>query len=597
MPPQPQTATTLLDCLAWHAARTPDRLAYKFLPDSGEPYALTYRQLQDRVRGLAIQFHAVADVGDRALLLYPPGLEFIAAFLGCLAAGVVAVPTYPPRRNRKIERVQGIMADCTPRLVLTTSSVLTLLDGTWLQAAGITNVLATDTVEAREVHTRPLPELRPEMTAYLQYTSGSTGTPKGVIITHGNIISNEVTIQHNSGYTPDSVMTCWLPLFHDFGLIGGVLQPLFVGFPSILFSPTSFVQEPVRWLRAVTDYRVTTTGAPNFAYEHCVRRITDEQKRGLDLSSLKVMKNGAEPVRAETLDRFAEAFAGCGFRPAMFLPCYGLAEATLFVSGGPPEDPPRRLWVGATALEAGRVEPAPVATPGARCLVSCGRLGYETRVVVADPEARAELPPGRVGEVWVKSAGVGRGYWNRPDDTRDTFQNYLAGGDGPFLRTGDFGFLDGGELFVTGRGKDLIIIRGRNIYPQDVEALVERVIPFAEPNGCAAFGAEADGEERLAVAVEADRELVRAVRAAEKGRAASGPSGPEGPPPSLAALDALIDRLRQAVRDELEVSVHAIAFVRPGAFPRTSSGKVQRRACREGLLDGTLDVVHKWRAD
>ena len=355
----------------------------------------------------------------------------------------------------------------------------------------------------------------------------------------------------------------WLPPFHDMGLIGNLLQPLFVGFPATLFSPGAFLRDPAQWLRTITACRATVSGAPNFAYDHCVKSIAEEQKQGLDLRSWAVAYNGAEPVRADTLARFSAAFAGQGFRPEAFFPCYGLAESTLFVSGGPPGRP--------------RV---------ARSPVSSGRLAEGTRVVIVDLATRIACPPGSVGEVWTASASVAQGYWGRPQETSDTFEARLADtGEGPFLRTGDLGFLLDGELSITGRLKDMIDIRGRNLYPHDVEAAVERVLPFLEANACAAFGIEAGGEERLAVVIEADRHLVRRTREAEQRRTAGD-----------AESDALIARVRQAVDDEFEVAVHAVAFVRPGGFPRTSSGKVQRQACREAMLAGKLDLLFGWQA-
>jgi acyl-CoA synthetase (AMP-forming)/AMP-acid ligase II len=559
-----------------------------YLREDWEADSRTFGELERRVCGLAAWLRSHAAPGDRALLLYPAGLEFIEAFLGCLAAGVIAVPAPPPCRNHKRDRLHGILNDCGPRLVLTTASELPKVGAAFLHGVGPAAVLATDGREVQGTGPFPCPHAHPDVVAFLQYTSGSTGAPKGVAITHRNIVGNAACIQHSSGHDTSSVMACWLPLFHDFGLVGGVLQPLFVGFPSILFSPAGFLRDPARWLRILTEYRVTSAGAPNFAYDLCVRHVTEEQKRTLDLSRLKTLKNGAEPVRGETLDRFARAFAGCGFRPRVFEPCYGLAEATLFVTGGLREGGPRRLWVDADALEHDEVVAAPADAPGTRCLVSCGRPGRGTRLVVVDEATRGELPPERIGEVWVQSSGVGRGYWNRLAETRDTFHNHLAGGDGPFLRTGDLGFLDGGELFLTGRRKDLIIYRGRNLYPQDIEAALDRLVPLAQRNACAAFGVEVDGGEWLALVLEADRALVRAVRAASSAR--------QGPAEAESDLKALVRRVREAVEEQFRAPVHSVTFVRPGTFPRTSSGKVQRRACRVGLQRGALDVVYHWQA-
>ncbi len=553
--------------LCRHAQDRPDRPIYQFLRDDGETQTLTFGELHRRVLGLAVVFQEHASQGERAILLYPPGLEFIEAFLACLAAGVVAVPAYPPRRNRNGDRLRAILDDARPRLILTTARTLPLLEGEEAISASGAVCLATDGIADRPIESWQPPRIQGDTIAFLQYTSGSTGTPRGVIVTHGNLSANERAIEAGFRNTPDSVLVGWLPPFHDMGLIGNLLQPLFVGFPATLFSPGAFLRDPAQWLRAITACRATVSGAPNFAYDHCVKSITEEQKQGMDLSSWAVAYNGAEPVRADTLARFAAAFAEQGFRAEACFPCYGLAESTLFVSGGPP---------GRSRVVRG--------------LVSCGRLAEGTRVVVVDPATLTARPPGSVGEVWTSSASVAQGYWNRPQETQDTFGACLADtGEGPFLRTGDLGFLVDEELYITGRLKDMICIRGRNLYPQDVEAAVERVLPFLEANACAAFGVEVTGEERLAVVVEADRHLVRRIREAEQKRTPGDAASPR-------ELDALIGQVRQAVNDEFEVAIHAIAFVRPGGFPRTSSGKVQRRACREGMLAGTLDPVFAWQA-
>ncbi|HEY7424837.1 MAG TPA: fatty acyl-AMP ligase [Gemmataceae bacterium] len=557
VPPSPDE--TILDRLRTHAQTQPDRLAYRFLHDDEESDTLTFGQLDRRARALAAHFREHAALGDRALLLYPPGLEFIEAFLGCLAAGVIAVPAYPPRRNRKDERLQTIAEDARPRLILTTRQILPRIETSEL---GNINSLATDAIEAESDSNGPLPNIAGDRVALLQYTSGSTGTPRGVIVTHGNLMANERAIQAAFRHTPDDVVVGWLPVFHDMGLIGNVLQPLSVGFPAILFSPISFLREPVRWLRAISMYRGTTAGAPNFAYDHCVRSISEEQKQGLDLRSWSVAYNGAEPVWAETLDRFAEAFGGCGFRRAAFFPCYGLAEATLFVSGGPAHRELRRRCVEPSALEAGQVVAAE--PPGGRWLVSSGRAAEETKVVAVDSTTRTAVPDGRVGELWLSSPSVAAGYWGRDEETRTIFGNYLASGEGPFLRTGDLGFLDGGEVFVTGRLKDLIIIHGRNHYPQDIEQTVQSVHPGLRGGGGAAFEIHEDGQPRLVIVQEVERRC--------------------------RDLDptCLLGDVRQAVAERHELHVHDVVLLEPGSLPMTSSGKVQRHACRLGYEQGTL---------
>jgi acyl-CoA synthetase (AMP-forming)/AMP-acid ligase II/7-keto-8-aminopelargonate synthetase-like enzyme/fatty-acid desaturase/acyl carrier protein len=579
-----QNQETILDRLAAHCQTQPDRLAYRFLREDAAADTRSFAELDRRVRGLAAQLRERAAPDERALLLYPPGLEFVDAFLACLAAGIIAVPAFPPRRNRNAERLRAIVEDARPRLLLTTRQLLPTVEASELGNVSGLVCLATDDLSGEAGNHGPLPNISGDTIALLQYTSGSTGTPRGVVVTHKNLTANELAIQAAFRHTRDSVGVNWLPVFHDMGLIGNVLQPLFVGFPSILLAPDSFVREPVLWLRAITKYRATTAGAPNFGYEHCVRNITEEQKQDLDLGSWTVAYNGAEPVRAETLDRFTESFGGCGFRREAFFPCYGLAEATLFVSGGPPSEQPRLRCVQPSALEAGRVEA--VESDG-RWLVSSGRRAEGTKVVAVDPATRTAVPEACVGELWVSSPGIAAGYWNREEETRSAFSNYLASGEGPFLNTGDLGSSDGDEVYVTGRSKDLIVIRGRNIYPQDVEAAIERVLPFVEANSCAAFGIEGNGREHLGLVIEADRELVRIARTAAEGNGKA--------EAAIAELSVTVGKVRQVVGDEFEVPVQSVAFVRPGSFPRTSSGKVQRRACRNELQSGTLDVIHAWR--
>jgi acyl-CoA synthetase (AMP-forming)/AMP-acid ligase II len=579
---------TIIDRLYLHARTSPDRLAYKFLHDSREADELTYGELARRVRSIASRLAVEAAFGDRALLVYPPGLEFIEAFLGCLAAGIIAVPAYPPRRNRKAERFNAIIDDARPHLFLTTRQTLPVIEADETGAIKGLVRLTTETVETQSASKKAPVVITGDTVAFLQYTSGSTGNPRGVVITHKNIVRNEAVIKESFRHTRESVMVSWLPVFHDMGLIGGVLQPLYVGFPSILLSPVTFLQEPIKWLRAIMDHRATTTGGPNFAWDHCAGAVTEEQKEGLDLSSLQISYNGAEPVRAETLERFTAAFSRCKFRPQSFFPCYGLAESTLFVSGGPPQQIPFRVRVCSTLLEAHAWMLVGDNYPDdSRWLVSSGEVARGTRVEIVNPDTCRRSGPKEVGEIWLASDSIAQGYWNRPEETRQVLQATLAEtGEGPFLRTGDLGYLDNGELFITGRLKDLIIIRGRNLYPQDIEAAVERALTFVKPNSCAAFALEENGRERLGVVIEADRALVRIARTASEGNGKG--------EAAVAELARTVGKVRQVIGEEFEVPVHAVAFVRPGSFPRTSSGKVQRRPCRDGLRNGTLDVVHAW---
>ncbi|HYH47690.1 MAG TPA: fatty acyl-AMP ligase, partial [Thermoanaerobaculia bacterium] len=563
-------AGTLLDVLRRRAAEHPDRLAFRFLADGeAEAGGLTFGRLERRAAVLGRILGEAGAAGERALLLYPSGLDFVTAFLGCLWAQAVAVPAAPPRPGRaEDQRLLAIAADARPRLVLTTAALAGRAERL---AAGCPDlagaaVLATDALDLDGAAPAPLPELGAGDLAFLQYTSGSTATPKGVAVTHGNLVHNEQAIQQSFSQDEESVIVGWLPLFHDMGLIGNVLQPLYAGASCILMSPAAFLQSPVRWLRAVSRYRATTSGGPNFAYDLCVRRIGPAERAGLDLASWKVAFNGAEPVRAATLERFAAAFAGCGFRRQAFVPCYGLAEATLLVAGGLRDDGPEVVACDAAAL--GRGLAMPPVSGAVRELVACGAPAAGQEVRIVDAETGRPCGAGEVGEVWVAGPSVAAGYWGRPAETAAAFGAVpLEGaGAGPYLRTGDLGFLHRGELVLAGRAKDLIILRGRNLYPQDVELTAEQSHPALRAGGCAAFGVEDGDGERLVVAAEVERR-----REAEAGEAAAA--------------------LRRAVAEEHEVQVHEVVLLRAGELPRTTSGKVRRRACREAWLAGTLTGI------
>jgi amino acid adenylation domain-containing protein len=565
-------AASLDALLRVRARRTPDRPAYLFLADGEtEAASLTWGELDRRARFQARVLRREAAEGDRALLLYPPGLDFIVAFFACLYARVVAVPAYPPRPRREQPRLRAIVQDARPKVVLTTRALLaesaeilrrepSLQEPAWLameQADG-----EAEAPEAAEI------EAAPDVPAFLQYTSGSTALPKGVVVSHAGLLHNERMIGEAFGQDEDAVVVSWLPLYHDMGLIGGVLQPLYCGGRCILMAPAAFLQRPRRWLEAISRYRGTTSGGPNFAYELCLQKIGPEAREGLDLGSWTVAFNGAEPVRAGTLDRFAAAFAACGFARQALHPCYGLAEATLFVTGGRPGEEARVATVAAAALARQEVVPAPAGEGAALRLVSSGRAWAEQQVLIVDPESRVVCPPDRVGEIWVSGPSVAPAYWGRPEVSESELRARLADGSGSFLRTGDLGFLRDGELYVTGRRKDLIILRGRNHYPQDLELTAERAHGVLRPGGGAAFSVEVLGEERLVLVFEARREAL----------------------PGL-AVDEVAAAVRRSLAEEHEVQLYELVLIRPASLPKTSSGKVQRHRCRELYLEGALAVA------
>src|SRR5918995_5375583 len=573
--PFPKTGVepaTLVDLLCWRASHEPERRAYTFLGDGeAEERRVSYGELDRQAQAVAAQLDSLGVAGgERALLFYPPGLKYVAAFLGCLYAGVVAVPAYPPRLNRSISRLQAIVADSKATVALTTTRILSSLERRSAYAPEMKSLrwLATDDGKDPAGSWRR-PEMSANTLALLQYTSGSTAAPKGVKLTHGNLLHNLAMIYHALNYTSHSQGVTWLPPYHDMGLIGGVLQPLYAGFPVALMSPISFLQQPLKWLQAISRLGAKTSVAPNFAYDLCVRRTTLQERATLDLSGWEVAITGAEPIRQEILERFVAAFAPRGFCREAFYPAYGLAEATLFVSGGLKATPPVVLSVKGAELERDRVVPAPAAEEGAPKLVGCGRTLADQKVVVGDPGSLTRCPPDRVGEIWVSGPSVAQGYWGQGKETEHTFRVYLAGsGEGPFLRTGDLGFLHNGELFVTGRLKELIVIRGSNHYPQDIEQTVEQSHTALRPGGCAAFSVDTADGERLVIVQELER---RHARSADVGE--------------------VVASIRRAVAEHHGLEVHAVALIKTGSLSKTSSGKIQRGATRAAYTDGTLAAV------
>jgi 8-amino-7-oxononanoate synthase/acyl carrier protein len=562
---------TLVDLLQRRAQQQGRRTAYIFLVDGEtEEAVISYAELDWQARAIAATLQSLGLQGERALLLFPAGLEFIAAFFGCLYAGVVAVPAYPPRMNRKLDRIQAIARDAEAKVALTTQSVLERVNAVLRQTPDLEQLtwLATERVPAGAENQWLHPGCKSTTLAFLQYTSGSTGTPKGVMLTHANLLHNCALISHAFEMTRSVSGVFWLPSYHDMGLVGGVLCPLYQAAPNVIMSPMSFLQRPFRWLQAVSHYQAVVSGGPNFAYDLCVRKITPEQRATLDLSSWAVAFNGAEPVRSETLDRFAEMFEPCGFRREAFYPCYGLAEATLIVSGGFKNEPPVVRTFDAKALENRLVIEAPAMDDAARRLVGSGQvLADEEEIVIADPETMVRCGPGQVGEIWVKNPSVAQGYWRRPEETEHTFNAHLRDtGEGVYLRTGDLGFFQDGELFVASRLKDLIIIRGLNHYPHDIELTVEKSHEAIRPGSGAAFTVDVNDEARLVIVYEVERR-------------------------QQSDLDEVFDAIRRDVGREHELQVDAIALIKPGSIPKTSSGKIQRHACRNAFLQGTLEEI------
>ncbi|QKW09063.1 AMP-binding protein [Streptomyces sp. NA04227] len=569
---------TLVDLLRKRSEEQGRQTAFTFLSD-GENVTerLSYADLDQRARAIAARLRTVGSPGDRVLMLYPSGPEFAAAFYGCLYAGMIAVPAYPPRSDKHAARLNAVAKDSGATVVAAPGWLCDMLSGKHYTEA---HWVATDLVEAAEAEDwQPVDAAGSEL-AFLQYTSGSTGIPKGVMLSHANLLHNCTMMAHGMGHTERPVYVSWLPLFHDMGLIGNLLQALYWGTELVYMPPEAFLQEPIRWLKAISDYGGTFSTAPNFAYELCVRRTRPEDRAGLDLSSWKVALNAAEPIRAETLDRFASVYAEHGFAEGSWYPAYGLAENSVYVTGGTPGEGARVHHLDGAELERDRVVPVEPGTPGARSVVDCGRVHYDQKLLIVDPQTALPVSEGTIGEVWMSGHSAGRGYWQRDEETVATFHNRLAGQDAedgtelPWVRTGDLGFLtaDGG-LGITGRIKDLIIVRGRNLYPQDIEKTVEGVDRLFRPGCTAAFSVELDGEERVVVAQE--------VRA-------------EAESMDPAEVQRLGLAVASTLTKEFDVPLHALVLLRTRAVPKTSSGKIARRAAKKGYLDGTLNAVATW---
>ncbi|AZE68389.1 non-ribosomal peptide synthetase [Pseudomonas synxantha] len=550
---------TLVQSLQRRAAQTPDQVALRFLAESAEQsMVLSYRDLDLRARTIAAALQAKAGPGERAVLLFPSGPDYVAAFFGCLYAGVIAVPAYPPESTRRHhqERLLSIIQDAEPRLLLTIAS---LSEGL-AQIENAPPVLSVDSLDAQQAEHWLEPGLQADDIAFLQYTSGSTALPKGVQVSHGNLVANEVLIRRGFGIdlNPDDVIVSWLPLYHDMGLIGGLLQPIFSGVPCVLMSPAYFLGRPSRWLEAISEYGGTISGGPDFAYRLCSERVSESALERLDLSRWRVAYSGSEPIRLDTLERFAEKFAPCGFTSNSFFASYGLAEATLFVAGGIRGRGIPAMRMDEQALAANRAEPGQ-----GSAIMSCGTSQPDHAVLIADPHSLMELADNSIGELWATGPSIAHGYWRNPEASARTFVQHAGR---TWLRTGDLGFIRDGEVYITGRLKDLLIVRGHNLYPQDIEQTIEREVEVVRKGRVAAFAVNDLGVEGIGIAAEISRSVQKIL------------------PP-----EALIKAIRQAVAEAYQEAPSVVVLLNPGALPKTSSGKVQRSACAIRHADGSLD--------
>jgi acyl-CoA synthetase (AMP-forming)/AMP-acid ligase II len=581
--------SSLVELLRYRAQYQANERAFVFLKEGEqESESLTFQMLDLQARAIAAHLLDQGATGTQVLLTYPltASLDFIAAFFGCLYAGAIAVPAWPPMNQSMLSEIAFKASDSAVKIALTTralrskhqkqlTSMPNLAELTWIE---------TDVISTQDSHGWKAVVLEPSYLAYLQYSSGSTGAPKGAMITHGNALNNLSLLSDACNYTEQDKNggVCWLPLYHDMGLVGGVLQPIYTGGLVIMMSPVDFILKPIRWLKAISQYKASTTGGPNFAYDLCIRKITPQLCAGLDLSSWGIAVNGAEPISADTMDNFTKQFAPYGFKKEAFCPAYGMSETTVMVTLGNRQAPPVVKGLQEDALAKHIVQPIssetltePLSTENGqaqyRMIVGCGQIGANHTLMIVDPDTRDSCLGDRVGEIWVNGPSVAKGYWNRPEATEETFRAYLSSGEGPFLRTGDLGFVQDNELFITGRLKDIIILWGRNHYPHHIEATVEKSHPSLRPGCGAVFGLEVDGIEQCVVTQEVESSYLKKVD-----------------------IDSVIQAIRLNLALQHAIEAYAIVLTRSGSTPKTPTGKIQRSACRSQFLNGDLKVIQCW---
>ncbi|MDE0935016.1 MAG: aminotransferase class I/II-fold pyridoxal phosphate-dependent enzyme [Mariniblastus sp.] len=566
--------TNFLDRLRYWAAAIPEKIAYRFIAGDGEIKTLTFAELDQQAKAVAAMLVSKGYAGKRALMMYPSGLDFVVAFFGCHYAAVTPVPAFPPRRNRNMARIGAISDDAQASVAISVTSVIKSSEKWINESPGLQRIpwLSTESVAAEFANDWVKPKSSLDDLGLIQYTSGSTGSPKGVMLSHRNLIANCRMITRAFQTTREGSICSWLPLYHDMGLVGGILNPMYCGTEDNLMSPVAFLTRPIRWLRAISDYGSRASGGPNFAYAWCTMKINDEDCEGLDLSSWKVAFNGAEPVSAAVMERFTEKFAPYGFSPEAFYPCYGMAETTLIVTGGSDEEAPIVRPFDKYELVEHRVLRVDENHENARKLVGCGKVLEEEEVLIVHPENHTPLPDDKIGEIWINSPSCGLGYWQREQETLETFRARLKPDNGKhYVRSGDLGFMDRGELFVTGRLKDMIIVRGANRYPQDIENTVELCHPLTRSGGAAAFSVTRWDREHLVIVCEIERS------------------------PDNDQWESVIKRIRTSVALEHDLPPDAIVLVRGHSVPKTSSGKVQRHACKRNFENGEdIHVMARW---
>ena len=561
--------SSIVEILQKMAIAKPNATAYIFLEDGeNKEVKLTYKELEDSVKAIALRLQSSVGRGSRALLVYPynGSLDFIKAFFGCLYAGVVAVPCHPPMNRLTTAEIQTRLVDAEAAIVLSNTELLPQLQKQFSSTCSSLQWL--DTTKITTANNYSVPEIDSDSLAFLQYTSGSTGEPKGVTIAHRCLLQNQEMLRLAFGHDENSVGVGWLPLFHDMGLIGNVIQTVYLGACCVMMSPVSFVQKPIRWLQAISKYRATTSGAPNFAYDLLCDRVSESQLKQLDLSNWKLAFCGAEPVKETTINRFSDKFATCGFKKAAFYPCYGMAEATLMITGGDYRQPPTIKYVDKIALEENQVVIGEHNGKGVTTIVSAGYPWLDGEIAISNPQTLTECSPNEVGEIWYSSSSVGEGYWRKSEATQKTFQATLN--NKQYLRTGDLGFIVDGELYITGRLNDVLVFWGLNHYPQQIERTVEESHVALKPNCGAAISVNVSGE-RLVIIQEIERSHRRSF-----------------------VLEDVVESIRWAIFQQHFIDVYSIVLLKPGGLPKTSSGKVQRNATKAQYLEQNLSIMAQW---
>jgi acyl-CoA synthetase (AMP-forming)/AMP-acid ligase II len=578
---------TIVDVLRAQASRSPDRGYVRVDAPAGAVAQLTFPDLDRRACAIAGWLRGEMHVakGTPVLLAFPQGLEFIAALFGCIYAGAVPVPVPPPepqRLARTLPRLTQVIRSSGASLLLTSP------DLTGPVEAGLADTglrVAAPPDRDPDGVSRFEPDARPDDIAFLQFSSGSTSAPQGVPVRHSSLLANLEQLRRAVGASDATTILSWVPFYHDMGLVGGVFNIATLPAGGYIMSPLTFLYRPIRWLRAISDLRVTMSSGPNFAFDLCVRRTTPEERGGLDLSAWERVVCGGEPISYRTMRRFEEAFAPAGLRPGVLAPCYGLAEVTLFASGGPPGRGLSHLSVDHERLGEQRAGDD-ADDPGTSTVVGCGKPAEGSTLLIVDPDSRRPVDEGRVGEIWIAGPHVALGYWGQPEQSSETFGAALADGRGPFVRTGDLGFMRSGELFVTGRIKDLIIIAGKNYYPQDIEWTVERAHPSVRPGCVVAFAVPTERGEQLAIVAEIERRhLGRALEV-----------DPQHAPTDPGAFDPqeIFRSLTEAVAYHHDLRIGALALVRAGSIAKTTSGKLQRAACRTSFAVGELPILARY---